>query len=95
MLRPSTSLSPSPTKSRVKSTYDFGDPGSDKIHLVHIGRQDVQVEREAGLRDGNRAARAENAAALSLLVPCLALSRSWGLGTVGRRCPTPPSYPSS
>ena len=94
MLRPSTSLSPSPTKGRVKSTYDFGDPGSDKIHLVHVGRQHVQVEREAGLGDGNSAAKAENAMALSLRAPCPALGRSWGLGTAGLRCPTPPSYPS-
>ena len=80
MLHPSTSLSPSPTKGRVKSTYDFGDPGSDKIHLVHVGSQHVQVEREAGLGDGNSAARAENAVVLSLRAPCPALGRSWGLG---------------
>lgn len=95
MLRPSTSLSPSPTKSRVKSTYDFGDPGSDKIHLVHVGRQHVQVEGEAGLGDGNSAVKAENPAALSLQVPCLVLSCTSEPGDSGSVLPdTTPQPPS-
>ena len=94
MLRPSTCLSPSPTKSRVKSTYDFGDPGSDKIHLVHVGRQHVQVEGEAGLGDGNSAVKAENPVALSLQALCPVLGCSSGPGDSGSALPdTTPNPP--
>lgn len=95
MLRPSTSLSPSPTKSSVKSTYDFGDPGSDKIHLVHVGRQHIQVEGEAGLGDGNSAVKAENPTVLSLRAPCLVLRCSSEPGDSGSALPdTTPQTPS-
>lgn len=87
MLHPSTSLSLSPTKSRVKSTYDFGDPGPDKIHLVHVGRQHVQVEGEAGLGDGNSAVKAENPMALSLWALCPVLGCSSGPGDSGSALP--------
>lgn len=44
----------------MKSTYDLGDPGSDKIHLVHIGSQHIEVQREGGLGDGKNPMRTES-----------------------------------
>lgn len=79
-------------KGKVKSTYDLGDPGSDKVHLVHIGRQHIEVEREGGLRDGDGATRTGGTQAPGLCGPALGHSKGSGDRTEAR-CPRAPSLP--
>lgn len=47
-------------RSTGTATHDLRDPGSDQIHLVHVGSQHVEVPREGGLSDGASTTWTEN-----------------------------------